>query len=436
MNDPFELDGNGGGATAPRRAARAETVEQLNPFLFGAGEGPSGEVRDTLSFGRVQVDLKRGNPLVTAGGEVLTLAERLRNKPDEFASMSDIRTAAQRGLQFYRNQIGRSLVEDEPERDGELILAALIDDIALNGPWPGKADWRQHPLAPLSRQGQQVFDIMEEALADPPARYAVLELVYVALALGFEGPFRTDARGPLLLIQYRERLLTTMRDHGRLQQRTSVSLGSQTGAHKALAFINPFTMVLAGILFIAASLALAVWIFGDAGPPIVAEDDGGDPSVLRAPDLQPQPDRVPGKVRALLQGDIATRMVSFSDSGTSMVVGVSGDMIFQSGTAAPDQANGGLVRRIGAAVGAARGPVYLIAQREPANPDLAAQRLAALGRQLDPWARERGQRLMSIITEPAEASPATPDGTIRIVLGKGVRPSSLDDDAYLLPRWY
>lgn len=436
-NDPFELDGNGGGgARAPRRAARAEAVE-LNPFLLGAASDPTpGEVLDKLTFGRVEVNLKRGNPMITAGAELLTLAERLRNKPDDFASMADIRAAGLRGLQAYRNQISRANVDDRPARDGELVLAAVIDDVALNGPWPGKADWRHQPLAAQSRDGQQVFDLMEEALVDPAEGYPLIELIYVALALGFEGPLRIDARGPLLLIQYRERLLTVIREHGKERSRTSVSLGSQTGAHRALAYLNPFTMVLGGVLFIVASLAVAVWIFGDAGPSIVATDGGGDPSVLRAADLQPQPDMVPGKVRAMVQGDIATKVVSFDDSGPSLIIGVPGDTIFQSGTATPDQANSAVVRRIGAAAGSARGPVYLIAQRDPASPDLAAQRLAALGRQLDPWVRERGQRLMSIVTE-SPGNPATPpDNGIKIVLGKGVRASSLDNDAYLLPRWY
>lgn len=437
-NDPFEFDGNGGGgARAPRRAARADTVESLNPFLLGAGpDQVSGEVLEKLTFGRVEVNLKRGNPLVAAGAEALTLADNLRNKPDNYASMTDIRSAAQRGLQAYRNQISRHPVDDAPSRNGELILAALLDDIALNGPWPGKAEWRQQPLAVHARDGQQVFDLMEEALATPAELYDMLELIYVALALGFEGPMRIDARGPLLLIQYRERLLTAIREHGQSRPRTSVSLASQGGAHKALAYLNPFTMAIGLVLFIIASLAVAVWIFGDTAPAIVAGGVEGDPAALRSADLQPQPDMVPGKVRSMLQGDIATKLVSFDDNGPSLIIGVSGNMIFHSGTAAPDQANSAVVRRIGAAAGSARGPVYLIAQRDPASPDLAAQRLAALGRQLDPWVRERGQRLMSIITEPMGGPSAPPDDGIKIVLGKGVRPSSLDNDAYLLPQWY
>ena len=442
-NDPFELDGNGGGGSrSPRRAARPEAVETFNPFQLSQQDDPPSQdpVMEKMTFGRVTVNLKWGNPLIVAGASLLTLAEHLRNSPDQFAAMRDIRAAAQRGLYAYRNQVSRGDVDDATGKAGELVLAALIDDIALNGPWPGKSEWRQQPLAALGRdgrsQGQQVFELMEEALASPGDDYNLLELIYLVLALGFEGPFRTDARGPLLLIQYRERLLAAIRAEGGKHPRASVAWAAQGKTHKALAYLNPFTMVLGGVLFIVISLAVAVWIFGDSGPPLVAEGEpGGNPSVLLSPDLQPQPDLVPGKVRAVLQGDIATKVVTLDQSGPSLIVGVPGDMIFQSGTAAPDQANSGVVRRIGAAAGVAPGPVYLIAQRNPAAPDLTGQRLTALGHQLEPWVKERGQYLMTFIIDPVAGS-SPPDDTIQIVLGKGVRPSSVADAAYLWPRWY
>jgi type VI secretion system protein ImpK len=442
-NDPFELDGNGGGGTrASVRAARAEGVEPLNPFLVGAkpDRADGAPLLEKLVFGRVTVNLKRGNPLVVAAADGLSLAERLRDKPDDFASMRDIRSAAQRALHNFRTHVAMSGVDDATGKSGEMVMAALIDDIALNGPWPGKAEWRQQPLAAQARdgrpQGQQVFELMEEALASPAHDYGLLELIYVVLALGFEGPFRTDARGPLLLIQYRERVLSAIRQEGPRQSDASVSLSAQTGTHKALAYLNPFTMVLAGIVFMAGSLAIAVWLFGENGPSLVADTGTtGDPSVLRAADLQPQPDQVPERVQAILQGDIATKVLRYNDKGPSLVIDVPGDIIFVSGTAAPDQANSGIVRRIGAAAGAARGPVYLIAQRDPAVPDLASKRLAELGRQLDPWVRERGQTLMTFIIEPMAGATAAPDAGIQIVLGRGVRPSS-EDGAFLSPRWY
>ncbi|MEN3975926.1 type IVB secretion system protein IcmH/DotU [Emcibacter sp. SYSU 3D8] len=443
-NDPFEFDGNGGGGSRPSlRAARADAADMANPFLVSprGDSGNSPAPFETLSFGRVTVNLKRGNPLVVAASALLSLAERLRETPDQFESMREIRSIAQNALYDYRNRVAYGGANEGAGKSGELVAAALIDDIALNGPWPGKAEWRQQPLVAQARDGrangQQVFELMEEALASPAHDYDMLELVYVVLALGFEGPFRTDARGPLLLIQYRERLLAAIREEGPKHPDSSVSWAAQSSTHKALAYINPFTMMLAGVLFIAASLALAVWIFGDAGPPIVnGETAAGDPAVLRSADLQPRSDPVPGNVRAALQGDIATKVVTFDASGPSLIIGVSGDMIFHSGTAEPEQANIGVIRRIGAAVGAAQGPVYLVAQRNPAVPDLAAQRLAALGHQLDPWIRERGQRLMSIVTEPIGEPSTPPDASIRIVLGREVRPSSLDNDAYLLPKWY
>jgi type VI secretion system protein ImpK len=261
----------------------------------------------------------------------------------------------------------------------------------------------------------------------------MIELIYTALALGFEGPFRTDARGPLLLIQYRERLLAAIRLEAANQASPSVSLTAGSGTHKALAYLNPFTMTLAGVLFVVASLAVAVWVFGDTGPKFIAQAPA-DLSVLRTPELLPRPDPVPARVRALIETDVATKLVSFDGSGPSMIVGVAGDTLFQSGTAAPDKANDGVVRRLGAAIVAASGPVTIIAQRNPAAPDLAPQRIAALGRMLAPWLKDRELHPMSFVIDPAGGQP--PEQDIQIVLGKGVRPPPLAGEAYPVLRWY
>ena len=69
-NDPFEFDGNGGGGARPqRRAARLGEVESLNPFLLNQQSDAPGEdpVLEKLTFGRVVVNLKWGNPLIVAG---------------------------------------------------------------------------------------------------------------------------------------------------------------------------------------------------------------------------------------------------------------------------------------------------------------------------------------------------------------------------------
>jgi type VI secretion system protein ImpK len=437
--EPIGRDGGGGA----RGGARREPAEPFNPFVIGPASSAPAEdpVPDKLEFGRVAVDLRNGNPLIVAGAPLLALVEALREHPDRFASLADIRAAAERALLAYRARIVRGDVDDATERAAEFVLTALVDDIALNGPWPGKSDWRQQPLAGLARdgrgQGQRVFDLLEESLIEPARDYAMLELIYVTLALGFEGPLRTDARGPLLLIQYRERLLMAIRREGQSQPAASVSWGSGGSRHKALAYLNPFTMLAGGLVFLVASLALAVWIFGEPAPELAA-DGPGAPSVLLSAELQPQPDLVPGKVASVLQGDVATKLVAVEDAGGSMVVRLSGDVFFQPGTAVLDPANSGALRRIGAAIGLAAGPVHVIAERDPASPELAAARAAELARQLGPWVRERGEDIVTFTITPDAAadSGAAPGDRIRLVLGKGVRPPSLADHGYLLPGWH
>jgi type VI secretion system protein ImpK len=439
-SEPFGQDDEQG-APGARRAARPEPSGP-NPFVIGGMTEPAVEepALEKLVFGRIAVNLKAGNPLLVAAVPVLAFVQRMRETPDQLHSLRDIRGDAQRCIQKFRAAIARSDVDDPTEHSADHVLCALVDDIALNGPWPGKSEWRQQPLAGPVRDprghGQRVFDLLDEVLAAPDRDYELLELIYVALALGFEGPLRADPRGPLLLVQYRERLLAAIRKEGPGRENASVGSALQGNAHKVLAYLNPFTMLLGGVLFIAVSLAIALLIFGEGAPGTVASEPEADLVAALRAELQPVPDLVPGKVRSVLQGDVATKMLSIEDAGASLVVRLPADAYFEPGTATLDPAGDGVLRRVGAAIGLTSGPVYIVAVRDPAAGELALARADAIGRQLAPWVKDRGEPIISFVTAPAEGDEGAAAQQIRVVLGKGVRPPSLADDGYLVPTWY
>ncbi|MBI1179380.1 MAG: hypothetical protein GC201_02405 [Alphaproteobacteria bacterium] len=429
-NNPFGLGEEGGGVHPLHRAASEDAPEPDNPFLLGRTvvEEP---VLERLTFGRVDVNLTWGNPLLVSGAALLTLAETLRQKPEEFAGLADIKAAAQRALKAYRTASGRTELDAETVKSGVTVLGALIDDLVLNGPWPGKSEWRQRPMAGPSRDprgaGQQVIDLLEEVLVDPGRRYYLLELVYVVMALGFEGPFRIDARGPLLLIQYRERLLAAIRAEAEKHPRASVSIGAKGNAHKALAYLNPFTMVLGGVLLVAASLGIAVLIFGE-GSPRVAGNTGAAPdasAILSSPDLQPRPEPAPGRIRALLDQDTATRLVSIDETASSVVLNVAAQTLFVRDSAKLDPASDRTMRRIGAAVGLSAGPVYLVAVRSTDGPGLMDEQVRQVADFLKPWTSEQGKQIVCIVmTAPADGKPPVVPGRMLVVIGKQVRPAA------------
>lgn len=78
------------------------------------------------------------------------------------------------------------------------VVAALLDDLALNTPWGGASVWPRQPLVVMLRgdvdSGTQFFARLEELERHPNRDRDLLELQYHCLALGFRGKYRVPGR--------------------------------------------------------------------------------------------------------------------------------------------------------------------------------------------------------------------------------------------------
>ena len=78
------------------------------------------------------------------------------------------------------------------------IVAALLDDLALNTPWGGASAWPRQPLVVMLRgdvdAGAQFFARLEELERHPNRDRDLLELQYLCMALGFRGKYRVPGR--------------------------------------------------------------------------------------------------------------------------------------------------------------------------------------------------------------------------------------------------
>lgn len=78
------------------------------------------------------------------------------------------------------------------------VVAALLDDLALNTPWGGASAWPRQPLVVMLRgdvdAGTQFFTRLEELERNPNQDRELLELQYLCLALGFRGKYRVPGR--------------------------------------------------------------------------------------------------------------------------------------------------------------------------------------------------------------------------------------------------
>ncbi|RVC56684.1 type VI secretion system protein TssL, partial [Mesorhizobium sp. M4B.F.Ca.ET.088.02.2.1] len=78
------------------------------------------------------------------------------------------------------------------------VVAALLDDLALNTPWGGASAWPRQPLVVMLRgdvdAGTQFFTRLDELERHPNRDRELLELQYQCLALGFRGKYRVPGR--------------------------------------------------------------------------------------------------------------------------------------------------------------------------------------------------------------------------------------------------
>lgn len=78
------------------------------------------------------------------------------------------------------------------------MVAALLDDLALNTPWGGSGSWPRQPLVVLLSgdvdAGTRFFDRLEALERTPDRDREMLELAYLCLSLGFRGKYRVPGR--------------------------------------------------------------------------------------------------------------------------------------------------------------------------------------------------------------------------------------------------
>jgi type VI secretion system protein ImpK len=137
------------------------------------------------------------NALVNAFSPLLEFAPELENAlPPE--NPEALRTRLLDELVRARDAAMASGSSLERADQAAWIVAALLDDLALNTPWGGASVWPRQPLVVMLRgdvdAGTQFFARLEELERHPNRDRELLELQYYCLALGFRGKYRVPGR--------------------------------------------------------------------------------------------------------------------------------------------------------------------------------------------------------------------------------------------------
>jgi type VI secretion system protein ImpK len=294
------------------------------------------------------------NPLVQAAASLLILAGRLREQISN-ADVENLHTQSVHEIRAFEERARRAAVPDEDVLAARYALCSVIDEAVLNTPWGAESGWAARSLLVTfhreSSGGEKVFQIIDRVLNDPRRYLALLELLYVCLALGFEGRYRLEERGAARLTDIRHDLFRCIQSlRGNPETDLSPQWKGVDDKRRAAIRIVPLWVVAAACatLLLATYIILSTKLSSRADPVNAAlARVGREPlySASTAKLTAPQ-----FGLRELLASQIAHGLVSVDDgSGGTQVVTIIASDLFASGSDVVNPQYVSLLNEVGAA---------------------------------------------------------------------------------------
>jgi type VI secretion system protein ImpK len=126
------------------------------------------------------------------------------------ADIGNLRAQTVNEVRTFEDRARVAGVPSEDALAARYALCTVLDEAVLNTPWGAQSDWAgQSLLVTFHREsggGDKFFRILERVIGEPARYVALLELLHVCLALGFEGRYRLDEQGPARLAEVRQNL--------------------------------------------------------------------------------------------------------------------------------------------------------------------------------------------------------------------------------------
>ena len=292
------------------------------------------------------------NPLLALANRLLLLVPQLR-RTRQVADVAALRATLAQGVRNFVGAAQERGIAPERVMAARYILCTMLDEAAADTPWGGTGVWARHSLlAEFHNEafgGEKVFQLMARLAEKPDANLDLLELIYAAMALGFEGRYRVIDNGRAQLEAVRARLAQIIRQQRgvyapALAQHWAGQVAPQRRALSwlPLAATAALSVLVLGGIYVAFATSLA-----DKADPVYAAIQRLrlPPPVAAVPQPAPQP-----RLAVFLQPDIRAGLVTVRDEVDRSVVTLRGDGLFARGSAALLPEREEAMRRIADAV--------------------------------------------------------------------------------------
>lgn len=340
MNDPKDpfgdFDDDDRTIIRPNPGRRSASQKRESPSSQPDSTGPRVDVGELSGL----------NPLERSATLLLNLLGQIRNTSSHPDPDGLHQQLADEIRQFERRAQATGIAP-ETVFTARYVLCTTIDEFVLSTPWGAESIWRNQSLLRQFHQetggGEKFFLLLDKLEENPGRNIDLLELMYVCLALGFQGRYRVEQDGTSRLEAVREGLYQTIRNH-RGEPETALSPHWE-GVNKALEHkISRLPLwAVAAIVLAVLSMIFVAFNFGlsRSTDPLYAalSTTGAEPNLLPERSLSPPPvrriaDPAPPRfsLREFLEPEIGRGEVSVDELADRTIVRIKGDGLFDSGS--------------------------------------------------------------------------------------------------------
>ncbi len=314
-----------------RRAAAPAAMGQAGQAVTLDASAVLSDVEDTAG----PVGL---NPLVANASVLLNTVPTIRRSL-QHADPAGLRNYLLRAITEFETRARAAGASPDHVLIARYALCTVIDEAVANMPWGASPEWvQQSLLVTLHREGfggEKFFQLLDKAMEDPRRNIDLLELMYVCIALGFEGRFSVIENGRTQLDALRDKLHGVIRrERGEFDRDLSGKWKGQQRVAKPLVRRLSAWIVLASVALVLFILYLvfALLLASKSDPVFTAlagiHSEVGD--LKRAPPPPPPP--AAPRLKPLLQAEIAAGQLDVIEDATSSHVIIHGDKFYDPGS--------------------------------------------------------------------------------------------------------
>ena len=275
------------------------------------------------------------NPLVALANPLLLLVPQLR-ATRQVADPGALRTSLAQGIRDFAARAAARGIAPERVMAARYVLCTMIDEAAADTPWGGSGVWARHSLLAMfhneTEGGEKVFRLMARLAEKPAENRYLLELIYAAITLGFEGRYRVIANGRAQLDAVRDRLAQIVRkergDHP--QALAEHWQGHPVRRSKPMGWLPLAATACVAALLMGGTYLVLRSSLASRSDPVFGAIQGLRLTPPVTPTLQPAPKP---RLAQYLQPDIKANLVRVSDEVDRSVVTIRGDGLFATGSA-------------------------------------------------------------------------------------------------------